>query len=115
MGLVNSLAQNYGTKIILDIIKEKSLPLYHAIDALDEKSLGVLVADLIEEERNIVLGEVIYVNEIKNKINMEKYLIELLRGNVPVLVTIQKLIKELGLTEIGGINLSDFLTNLSKD
>jgi len=118
MGLVNKLAQKYATAAIMEAIQEKSPPIYKFIDSLDEVSLSEAIGILLEEDlrynTKLIPGEMLTIDEVKNKINTTEYIIRFAKGKEPALNVLLDLIKELGIKEIAGIEVKDFLLNLTE-
>ncbi|OQB40360.1 MAG: hypothetical protein BWY04_01367 [candidate division CPR1 bacterium ADurb.Bin160] len=117
MGLMNSIAQKYLSKAVMDVIMEKCPPLYVFIDSLDEVNLWEAIGNLIEEQqrlsRTLIMGQVINVKDIKKQVEIMDYVIRFFKGKEPALSTLIALLKALEIDKVASVEVTEFIKNMS--
>lgn len=117
MGLLNSIAQKYLSKAVMDVIMEKCPPLYVFIDSLDEVNLWEAIGNLIEEQqrlsRTLIMGQVINVKDIKKQVEIMDYVIRFFKGKEPALSTLIALLKALEIDKVASVEVTEFIKNMS--
>lgn len=121
MGLVNLIAQHEGVSILFDVLSEKCPELAQAFDSIDTQSLReilcALAMRLIEEAEEDPKTKVINIHDVERQLAsqalMRKYAKRLL-SDEPVLPIILSFIKELGFSDVGGVDLEQLLINIAK-
>ena len=106
MGLVNFLADKFGAGIVIDTLKETYPPAIVLIDALGTYSLPVALDYWADSHARYVLTQPPGVSLPWDK-NRHRFLTE-----KPCLPVLLDLLKDLGMAELAGIDVSEFIAAL---